>query len=237
MFPGDILIDGYNVLHAAGFAQRSYNQGEFEKRRLKLLRLISQQLSPRERLRTTVVFDATDRSVMRSAPREREGLLVIFAGDDGDADATIERLIRQNSAPKRLCVVSSDHRLQKAARRRRAKFIDSDVFLQRLARRPTPEERRQRQVEPDAKHSGKLPPGEVDAWLRVFDDIEQSDPSSPMLHKKQRTEASARKASRKHRRSKPDKTSVTSSERLSNEVEFWESRVAELWDDNCSSDD
>ncbi|MCA9077292.1 MAG: NYN domain-containing protein [Planctomycetaceae bacterium] len=237
MFPGDILIDGYNVLHAAGFAQQSYRRGEFEKRRNKLLRLISQQLSTRERLRTTIVFDATDPSVMPSAPHVREDILVIFAGEGGDADATIERLIRENSAPRRLCVVSSDHRLQKAARRRRGRFIDSDVFLQRLARRPTPEERSQQQVEPTAKHTGNLPPGEVEAWLRVFEDIDRSE--SPPRRGRRELKSNSADMTRPGRghQAIPSAEDSPSADDLTSEIGFWESRVSELWDADPTADD
>ncbi len=243
MSPGDLLIDGYNVLHAAGLARRSYGPGEFEKRRRDLIRLISQQLSPRERRRTTVVFDASDRTVMPSPPQVMDDVLVMFADEGGDADATIERLIQQNSAPRRMCVVSSDHRLQKAARRRRAKFVDSEVFLQRLARRSTPDERRRQQVEPAAKHSGQLPSGEVDAWLRVFDDIDQSELLiTQRTHRIGQSDSHSqiRKPSQSSSKDAPSRSSSNSrdeSECVSGEVEFWESRISELWENDSSVHD
>ena len=63
MFRGDLLIDGYNLLHAAGFARTSYGRGEFEKARDRLIKLLAQQLNDRERERTTVVFDAPRQSL------------------------------------------------------------------------------------------------------------------------------------------------------------------------------
>lgn len=243
MSPGDLLIDGYNVLHAAGFARRSYGPGEFEKRRRDLIRLISQQLSPRERGRTTVVFDASDRTVMPSPPQVVDDVLVMFADEGGDADAMIERLIRQNSAPRRMCVVSSDHRLQKAARRRRAKFVDSDVFLHRLARRSTLEERHRRQAEPDAKRSGQLPPGEVEAWLRVFDDIDPIGSSiTPSTFRRVEPETRRPIIDPSQPKTTDDRSSSTlkshdEEDRVSGEVEFWESRISELWDDDSSRHD
>ncbi|MEZ6147200.1 MAG: NYN domain-containing protein [Planctomycetaceae bacterium] len=238
MSPGDLLIDGYNVLHAAGLARRSYGPGEFEKRRANLIRMIAQQLSARERRRTTIVFDASDRSVLPSPPKEVYDVLVLFADEGGDADATIERLIQENSAPRRLCVISSDHRLQKAARRRRAKFLDSDVFLQRLANRSHREHRHRQQDEPDTKRSGHLPPAEVEAWLRVFDDIDQVKTSTPSEASRSSKSVQHQTASKPSPEAKPLVSPGDSPhqhevrEHLSREVEFWESRISELWDDS-----
>ena len=44
----------------------------------------------------------------------------------------IEEIVRTHSSPKQLIVVSSDHRLHKAALRRNAQPIDSDVWYDNL---------------------------------------------------------------------------------------------------------
>jgi hypothetical protein len=61
-------------------------------------------------------------------------MTVRFADPGSDADQIIEDLIQANSAPRRLTVVSSDHRLHRAARRRRAKVIDSDQWYAQVLR-------------------------------------------------------------------------------------------------------
>ena len=63
-----------------------------------------------------------------------QGITVCFAEQYAEADDLIEELIRLDSMLRRLVVVSSDHRLQRAARRRRAKAIDSDVWYAELIR-------------------------------------------------------------------------------------------------------
>ena len=62
----------------------------------------------------------------------RHDIRVEFAIDYEDADSMIEALIQQNATPQMLLVVSSDHRIQTAARRRKAHFIDSDVWIDQL---------------------------------------------------------------------------------------------------------
>ena len=174
MFRGDLLIDGYNLLHSAGLAKRNYGPGEFERCRARLLNLLANQLSGRERRRTTVVFDAPAQGLGPAPPMYVDEIQVLFAGGNGDADETIERLIRQNSAPRRLHVVSSDHRLQRAARRRRAKFFDSDVFLAKVLRRLSQQERAA-SAEPREKREGLSSASEVEAWLRAFSPNDQAD--------------------------------------------------------------
>jgi len=238
MFRGDLIIDGYNVLYAADLVPPSGGPHGLERARRSLLRLISGRLTPRERHRTTVVFDAPEQTMGPSPPHEVHQLLVMFADRDGDADAMIERLIRKNSAPRRLCVVSSDRRLQKAARRRRAGFLDSETFLKRLARRASRAEHRGEE-EPAAKRSGRLSPGEVDAWLRVFEDIEDvrlpsstcapnGRPNDPAKsHQPAPTAARRRDAGTNGHHPATTRSDNPNADNL-DEISFWESRIAEL---------
>ena len=94
------------------------------------------------------------------------GLTVHFASQYDDADSLIEELIRRESAPRQLTVVSSDHRLQRAAHRRKAAGVDSDVWYDEVVRL-----RRQRQQ--TAADRPERPPvpllqEDVDYWIRQF---------------------------------------------------------------------
>ena len=68
---------------------------------------------------TTIVFDAKQAPPGLPHQLDHGGITVIFARGYDDADELIEELIASNSTPRRLTVVSSDHRIQRAARRRR----------------------------------------------------------------------------------------------------------------------
>ena len=113
-----------------------------------------------------MVFDAHDPPAGLPRMMRHRGLTVHFASRYEDADALIEELIRADSAPRRLTVVSSDHRIQRAARRRRAKAVDSDVWHAEMLRL--------RQARQEAAETGPARPAvpllgeEVDAWLRQF---------------------------------------------------------------------
>jgi predicted RNA-binding protein with PIN domain len=161
-----LLVDGYNLLNAVGIVARGIGPGTLERARLALLNFLAESLDEAEVAQTTVVFDAAD--APRGLPRlvEHRGLTVRFAAGYEDADALIEELIRAESAPRRLTVVSSDHRVQRAARRRKAKAVDSQLWYAETVRR-----RRGRQ---GSKETAPAKPGvplleeEVAQWIRQF---------------------------------------------------------------------
>jgi hypothetical protein len=161
-----LLIDGYNLLNSVGIVGRGAGVSSLERSRRALLNFLAESLDAEEAARTTVVFDATD--APRGLPRvlEHRGLTVRFAAGYADADSLIEELIRTDTAPRRLTVVSSDHRLQRAARRRRATAVDSDAWFAEIARR------RLHAGEPKepapVKPATRLCESEVAAWLDRF---------------------------------------------------------------------
>ena len=125
------LIDGYNLLNVAGVPVPARGKASLEKARLALLNFLAESLDPEEVPRTVVVFDAHDPPW--GVPREttHKGLVVRFAAREADADSLIEELIIADHSPRRLTVVSSDHRIQRAAKRRCARAVDSDVLVRR----------------------------------------------------------------------------------------------------------
>ncbi|MEX2113585.1 MAG: NYN domain-containing protein [Pirellulales bacterium] len=167
-----LVIDGYNLLHASGILGRGIGPGGLERSRVALLNFLVESLEARELAAATVVFDA--REAPPGLPRSitHRGIRVRFADQGGDADEMIERLIQADTAPRRLVVVSSDHRLHRAARRRKARAIDSDVWYAEVLRKRIG---RERHATGTAKPAG--PPSEVEVqyWLRRFGLQEPSD--------------------------------------------------------------
>jgi len=161
-----LLIDGYNLLSAVGILARGVGPGSLQRARLALLNFLAESLDPQDVPRTTVVFDAADPPPGLPRSVSHRGLTVRFASQYEDADTLIEELIRADSAPRRLTVVSSDHRLQRAARRRKAKSIDSDAWYARIVRRR--QQRRESTPEAPAKPPVPLLEEDVDYWIRQF---------------------------------------------------------------------
>lgn len=127
-----LLIDGYNLMHAAGVARRRYGPGDLERCRKQLNRQLRELLSPETLARTAIVYDAFTSESNDRRSTDEGGLRVLFAPKGTDADSEIERLLNQTSAPRQTLVVSSDHRLHKAARRRKASCVDSEDFWEEI---------------------------------------------------------------------------------------------------------
>jgi predicted RNA-binding protein with PIN domain len=118
------------------------------------------------------------------AARLRGRIVTHYAGRGSEADDRIGRMIDASSSPRRLTVVSSDHRVRRMAQRRRCAWLSAESFLSQLVddsnarstrramRPPVPLDRRQ-----------------VDRWVRSFGldaallEIPASErPSSSRLH-------------------------------------------------------
>ncbi len=166
-----LLIDGYNLMHAAGLARPTYGPGDLERCRLRLLQFLNGNLNRAEIVRATVVFDAFDAPSDLSRRQTHDGLKVLFALSGSDADSLIEELIASHSAPRQIVVVSGDRRLQKAARRRRAKSLESGQFLDLLLRRTPHDERTPLPRDQHPKYDGEMSTGELAQWLAFFDDV------------------------------------------------------------------
>ena len=161
-----LIIDGYNLLNAVGILPRGIGPGSLERSRAALLNFLAESLPHQERQNTTVVFDA-GKDAPRGLPREQDfrGITIHFASQYDEADTLIEELIRADTAPRSLTVVSSDHRLQRAARRRRARAVDSDRWYAEVLTR------RRRERAPRTDSRKPQPPTsaeDIAYWLDKF---------------------------------------------------------------------
>ncbi|MEQ8791541.1 MAG: NYN domain-containing protein [Pirellulaceae bacterium] len=174
-----LLIDGYNLLHASGVLPRGAGAGTLERARGALLEFLVSALDPQELRQTTIVFDAKDAPKGVPDAYDYQGLSIRFARDYRDADVLLIELIRLDHAPRKLVVVSSDHQVQRAARRRRAKAVDSDVWCSALIRQGRRFELPGEQ--PETKPAAPLPQSEVQRWMREFGDVDMRLPEKEEL--------------------------------------------------------
>jgi len=165
-----LIIDGYNLMHAAGIlpANSGARPGakSSERSRIALLNFVADTVAESELSTTTVVFDAAAAPPGLPRTLTHRGVTVQFSSGYNDADELIEELIQKSTTPRRLTVVSSDHRLHRAAKRRKAQAVDSDVWhAQVIALRNQP-----RKNEPATPQKPGTPAAqsEVEFWLKKF---------------------------------------------------------------------
>jgi predicted RNA-binding protein with PIN domain len=153
-----LIIDGTNLLHAiynvVGDSEAMSDIGMC-KAISNLLRLTGEK--------GEVVFDGKgppDKSLFDNI----DYLEVSFAGMASDTDTVIEDKIRASTAPRGLTIVSSDRRLRKAARARKATSVKSEVFWADLQKQLN---RKAMTEEPAAKRQG-ISASETKQWLDFF---------------------------------------------------------------------
>ncbi|MBL8828365.1 MAG: NYN domain-containing protein [Planctomycetaceae bacterium] len=169
-----LLIDGYNLMHAAGIIGSGPARTSLERSRIALLKFIAEQVDIVAERQVTVVFDAAGAPPGLPPRLAYRGLDVQFAKGYADADELLEVLIRADTSPRQLTVVSSDHRVQRAAKRRRCLALDSDVWYEQV--RQAHHARQRAESEPSPVDEKSIDPG-VAYWLEQF--VESSADEKP----------------------------------------------------------
>jgi predicted RNA-binding protein with PIN domain len=172
-----LLIDGYNLLNVTNIFGQPGAGTALHRARLGLLNFIAATVDERERPETTIVFDAAGAPPGLPRTLLQDDMTIHFAPRHSNADEMIEQLLEEHAAPRSLLVVSSDHRVQRAARRRGASFVDSDAWYRELR---AAERRRSAADNTAGKPSDMPSPEDTAYWLRQFVDAEQQgDSESP----------------------------------------------------------
>jgi predicted RNA-binding protein with PIN domain len=162
------VIDGYNLMFAIGILAGKVKPLGLERARLQLQEFLVSAPGD-DAGRTTLVFDAASLPARVAREQTYKGLKILLAvGKQQAADERIEALIAQHPSPRHLIVVSSDHRLQTAARRKGAQAMNCTEFQDFLDRRRHP--RPAAPNEPEKKEH--LSEKEIHAWLQEFAGLE-----------------------------------------------------------------
>lgn len=177
------LIDGYNVMHAAGILGPRLSREGFRRARRRFLDRLAEALPAGADGEVTVVFDARVPPGDFPIASSYRGMRVLFALGDEDADSRIEFILDRDSNPQNLNVVSSDRRIRQAARRRRARPMTSDEFWDQKDRLGRPERPRagaatrpgpqpEQEQEQEADRDGPVDPDEARFWVEAFRHVE-----------------------------------------------------------------
>ncbi len=163
-----ILIDGYNLLFQSQLVGKGRGPGWLERARQKLIAHLHSRISQELLAQTTIVFDASQAQDSSRDSISKQSVSIIFAHEHPQADDLLEELIRQHPSPKSLTVVSSDHRIQRCAKARRAQSVDSESFLDRLEKRGPISPGSSVGINEPQKSNQPLTEEQVNYWLREF---------------------------------------------------------------------
>lgn len=153
------LIDGHNLLYAArGYDEQFWNFTEDD------LCKVLNEFFRRINTRALVVFDGTGPRDKR--PYARFPMLdVSFSGLDFEADDILIREVEEDTAPKRLVVVSADRRIRTVAEKRKSVSLPSFDFWHIVLLEL--EKPFKKKAEPKEKIQG-LSESETDRWMKLF---------------------------------------------------------------------
>jgi predicted RNA-binding protein with PIN domain len=159
------VVDGYNLLFYLGLLDPRAGPQALDRARRRLLELVRTTLGEGDH-EITVVFDS-GRNRRQASPQEYLGIQVCFSAGGEFADDVIEAMIAESRQPQSLVVVSNDHRIQQAARRRGAHAWGCAELLDYGEQRDAP------QGSPRVSDPERPAPtrDEVRHWLAEFGDL------------------------------------------------------------------
>ncbi len=174
-----LLIDGYNLIYAIGLLpavtrRAVFPPGRLEDARTALLQLLTKDLTEMQRRNTTIVFDALEPPQFLPDSFHHREMKILFARGYNDADELMNEQILAAERGASWVVISSDHRIQAAAARRRMTFYDSDEWYYEglpMGKKGTPK-RRSNRVPSDEEEPEKPTDPETEYWSNIFKEPE-----------------------------------------------------------------
>jgi predicted RNA-binding protein with PIN domain len=157
------LIDGYNLLHALGLARKNGGRAGWDRGRRLLLDWLADRAGP-DAGSVTVVLDAQNARAGAVAEEAHRGLRVLRKPGRA-ADDLIEDLVRDETAPETLTVVSNDARVRGAAARRGCPVRRCEEYVDALLEPPP---RPAAEPAPRDEKAAEMTPEETARWLEAF---------------------------------------------------------------------
>lgn len=117
------------------------------------------------------------------ASSEIAGIDLIYSGPHRTADDLIVHMVDQDSAPRRLTIVTNDRQIQKAARRRRAKVRSCEALIHDLAGHAGHGRGPSAPIASTKPDQGRLTDQQVRKWLEEFG-LDSDGPPDSMVDEK-----------------------------------------------------
>ena len=148
------LIDGYNLIYSNESLKNLLKNYPVEARE-RLVQMVSDFIG-RKKINATIIFDGAEEVLKKHKPREHIRVIYSYMHS---ADTEIKNLIDASKNKKKLMIVSSDNEIQNYAKVCGAKFMRSQEFIAIL---------KSKRTETEFHKKSDLTKGEVDYWLKIF---------------------------------------------------------------------
>jgi uncharacterized protein len=162
------VIDGYNLMHAIGYLTGHVKPTALAYARRRLQEYLCAAFGA-DANQVVLVYDAPNAPPKIAREDTYKGMTILLTLGKQEADDLIEAFLAQHPEPRRLAVVSNDHRLQTAARRAGAQAMTCGEFLDLLDHR-RPEQSAQKRDCTDKKE--QLSKEEIQEWMLEFTGLE-----------------------------------------------------------------
>lgn len=165
MLSNKIIIDGYNLIKSAkqDFPQSVDLAGEREH----LIKILNSSVNLRNQ-QIIVIFDGRSDTKAFSAA-DYPNIRIIFSKNRIKADDIIQELIRKDSRPTQIELVSSDREIQFTAKGHGAKVTESKNFWRKIRGKPS---QKGSQLKGESPTERDLSNKELKEWLKIFRDRE-----------------------------------------------------------------
>ena len=149
------LIDGHNLIGKLPHISLSDPDDEAQ-----LVQMLARWRWRHKNAPVTVVFDPGEVAIHGRRHTQQSGIQIHYAPQSTNADLVITDIIERTQQTNQLTVISSDREIQSAARLMGTHVITAEEFARDLM---TPIEQ-----DNDPFEDFAVAPDEVDAWLKIF---------------------------------------------------------------------
>ncbi|MBC8184137.1 NYN domain-containing protein [candidate division KSB1 bacterium] len=155
------IIDGYNLIHKIPKFKNAMELS-LEHSRNRLISFLKAYQSSKN-INITLVFDGDNVGYTGATDLSTKRLKIIYSHSPEKADPLIKRLIVKVKNKKSLTLISADNDLINFCKSQGAHVLSPEMFFYQASKHP-------KQEQMDQKYNQAISPGELDEWMKIFEE-------------------------------------------------------------------
>ena len=161
----ELWIDGFNLFYKWSRTRDLFKPGcDIQLAQQESIRLLATSLNSK-RNRCILFMDGGPEPTSMTL----HGLRIKYPGSGQKADSLLEEFARGRTSNQRVLAVTSDRALAATLRRNRVQIIDSNKFIRDFLNNTSSRQHNQPEIKPEITD-----PAEVEEWIRIFSEDEDS---------------------------------------------------------------